>query len=33
MDNNLRPQTDFSVSSVNTTHFGLNSLQYFPSKV
>ena len=24
---------NFSVSSVNTTHFGLNSLQYFASKV
>ena len=32
-DYNLRSQTDFSVSSVNTTHFGLNSLRYFASKV
>ena len=29
----LRSQTDFSVSSVNTTHFGLNSLRYFISQV
>ena len=33
IDYNLRSQIDFSVSSVNTTHFGLNSLQYFASKV
>ena len=33
MDYNLRSQTDFSVSSVNITHFDLNSLQYFTSKV
>ena len=33
IDYNLRSQTDFSVSSVNTTHFGLNSLRYFASKV
>ena len=31
IDYNLRSQIDFSVSSVNTTHFGLNSLQYFAS--
>ena len=29
IDYNLRSQTDFSVSSVNTTHFGLNSSRYF----
>ena len=29
----LRFQTDFSGSSANTTHSGLNSLQYFASKV
>ena len=33
IDYNLRSQTDFSVNSVNTTHFGLNSLRYFASKV
>ena len=33
IDYNLISQTDFSVSSVNTTHFGLNSLRYFASKV
>ena len=33
IDYNLRSQTSFSVSSVNTTHVGLNSLQYFASKV
>ena len=33
VDYNLRSQTDFSVSSVNTSHFGLNSLRYFASKV
>ena len=33
IDYNLRSQTDFSVSSFNTTHFGLNSLRYFASKV
>ena len=33
IDYNLRSQIDFSVSSVNTTHFGLKSLQYFVSKV
>ena len=33
IDYNLRSQTDFSVSSVNTTHFGLNFLRYFASKV
>ena len=33
MDYNLRCQTDFSVSSANTTHFDLNSLRYFASKV
>ena len=26
-------KTNFSVSSVNTSHLGLNSLQYFASKV
>ena len=30
---NLRSQIDFSVSSVNVTHFGSNSLRYFASKV
>ena len=29
IDYNLRSHTDFSVSSVNTAHFGLNSLRYF----
>ena len=33
IDYNLRSQSDFSVGSVNTTHFGLNSLRYFASKV
>ena len=33
LDYNLRSQVDFSVSSVNTTHFGLHSLRYFASKV
>ena len=33
IDYNLRSQTDFSVSSVNTTHFGLISLRYFASEV
>ena len=33
IDYNLRSQTDFSVNSVNTTHFGVNSLRYFASKV
>ena len=33
IDYNLRSQTDFSVNSVNITHFGLNSLRYFASKV
>ena len=33
IDYNLRSQIDFSVSSVTTTHFGLNSLRYFASKV
>ena len=33
IDDNFRSQIDFSVSSVNTTHFGLHSLQHFPSKV
>ena len=32
-DYNLSSQIDFSVSSVNTTHFNLNSLRYFASKV
>ena len=32
IDYNVRSQTDFSVSSVNITHFGLNSLRYFASK-
>ena len=30
---NLRSQTDFLRSTVNTTKFGLNSLRHFPSKV
>ena len=30
---NLRPQTDFARSFVNTIHFGLNSLRYVASKV
>ena len=30
---NLRYQTEFSVSCVNTSHFGLNYLPYFTSKV
>ena len=29
IDHNLMSQIDFSVSSVNTTHFGLDSLRYF----
>ena len=29
VDYNLRPQTNFSISSVNSTHFGLNSPRYF----
>ena len=33
IDYNLRSQTEFSVSSVNTTQFGLNSLRYFASKI
>ena len=33
IDYNLRSQTDFSVSSVNNNHFGLNSIEYFASKV
>ena len=33
IDYNLSSQIDFSVSSVSTTHFDLNSLQYFGSKV
>ena len=33
IDYNLGSQTGFSVSSVNTTHFGSNSLGYFASKV
>ena len=33
IDYNLKSQTDFSVISVNTTSFGLNSLRYFESKV
>ena len=33
IDYNLRSQTDFSVSSVNTIHFGLNFPRYFASKV
>ena len=33
IDYKLRSQTAFSVSSANTTHFGLNSLRYFASKV
>ena len=30
---NLRSQTDFSMSFVNTSHFCLKSLQYFAHKV
>ena len=30
---NVRCQNDFSVSYINTRHFGLNSLRYFSSKV
>ena len=30
---NLRSQTDFLRSTVNTTKFGLNSLRHFASKV
>ena len=30
---NIRCQIDFSVSSINITDFGLNSLRYFASKV
>ena len=33
IDYNLRSQIDFSVSSVNTTHFSLHSLRYFASEV
>ena len=33
IDYNLRSQIDFSVSCVNTSHFGLNSLPYVVSKV
>ena len=33
IDYHLRSQTDFSVSAIITTHFDLNSLQYFASKV
>ena len=33
IDYSLRSQTDFSVNSVNTTIFVLNSLRYFASKV
>ena len=33
IDYNLRSQINFSVSSVNTTHFDLNSPRYFTSKV
>lgn len=33
IDYNLRSQTDFSVSSVNASHFGLNNLRYFVSKL
>ena len=33
IDHNLRSQTDFSVRSVNTTHFGFNTLRYFASKI
>ena len=33
IDHNLRSQTDFSVRSVNTTHFGFNTLRYFASKM
>ena len=30
---NIRCQIDFSVTSINNTDFGLNSLRYFASKV
>ena len=30
---NLRSQTDFTSTCVNTNKFGLNSLRYFASKV
>ena len=33
LDYNLRSQIDFSLSSLNTTDFSLNSLLYFASKV
>ena len=33
LDYNLRSQIDFSLSSLNTTDFGLNSLLYFAPKV
>ena len=33
IDYNLRSQIGFSVSSVNATHFGFNSLRYFASEV
>ena len=33
LDYNLRSQTDFFRSFVNTSRFGLNSLKYFASKV
>ena len=29
---NVRCQNDFSVSCINTSHFGLNSSRYFASK-
>ena len=33
LPHNLRSQTDFAKSFVNTIRFGLNSLHYFVSKV
>ena len=33
LDYNLRSQIDFSLSSLHTTDFGLNSLLYFAPKV
>ena len=33
LDYNFRFQTDFVLSGVNTTYFGLHSLRYFSSKI
>ena len=33
LDYNLRFLTDFLISDVNTTYFGLHSLRYFSSKI